>query len=255
MELGLRGRRVVITGASKGIGLACAEAFAEEGCDVLIAARQPEAPAAALRARHQVRIEALAVDLADPAGRERLFDAAQEADILVNNAGAIPSGGLDAIGMERWEEAWRLKVWGYFHLTKLFLPGMRARRSGVICNIIGMAGRGWTPNYIAGTAGNAALIAFTCAMGAEAQADGVRVFGINPAATRTERMETQARQRAEVAHGDPERWREMLTGLPFERPIEPREIADLAVFASSARGGYIAGVVLDVDGGGRFRPR
>ena len=69
----------------------------------------------------------------------------------------------------------------------------------------------------------------------------------------TGRMETQARQRAQVAFGDPERWEEMLTGLPLDRPIEPKEIAELAVFGASPRGGYIAGTVIDVDGGGWFK--
>jgi 3-oxoacyl-[acyl-carrier protein] reductase len=116
-----------------------------------------------------------------------------------------------------------------------------------------MAGRAWKHNYIAGTAGNAALIAFTSAVGGEAQADDVRVFGINPAATKTGRMETQARQRAQVAFGDAERWEEMLTGMPLGRPIEPKEIAELAVFGASPRGGYLAGTVIDVDGGGQFK--
>ncbi len=252
MELGLRGKRAVVTGASKGIGLAIADAFSEAGCDVVLAARDPAAAAEGLRARHQVRVEALALDLSEAAQRRRLFDAAAGADILVNNAGAIPSGNLASLTMDRWEEAWRLKVWGYFHLTQLFAGAMRARGSGVVCNVIGMAGRAWKPGYIAGTAGNAALTAFTCAVGAEAQADGVRVWGINPAVTATERMETQARSRAEAAHSDPGRWREMITGLPFGRPIEPREIAELCVFGCSARAGYLAGTVVDVDGGGQF---
>ncbi len=253
MDLQLAGKRVVITGASKGIGFACAEAFAAEGCDLVLAARAPEAAAEALRARHQVRIEAIVADLSLPQERVRLHAMAADADILVNNAGAIPSGGIDAISYERWVESWQLKVFGYIHLTQMYLAAMRARRAGVICNIIGMAGRAWRSSYIAGTAGNAALIAFTSAVGWDAQRDGVRIFGINPAATATERMETQARQRAEVAHGDPERWREMLTGLPYERPIEPREIAEMAVFGVSARASYLNGTVIDIDGAGQFK--
>lgn len=253
MDMELAGKRVVITGASKGIGYACAEAFAAEGCDVVLAARTPDEAAATLRQKYQVRVEAMALDLSKSADRVKLHEATQGADILVNNAGAIPSGSLAVLDMETWEQAWALKVFGYFHLTKLFVADMRARKSGVIVNIVGMAGRAWKHNYIAGTAGNAALIAFTSAVGGEAQADGVRVFGINPAATKTGRMETQARQRAQVAFGDPERWMETLTGLPLDRPIEPKEIAELAVFGASPRGGYIAGTVIDVDGGGWFK--
>jgi len=253
MELGLQGKRVVITGASKGIGFACAEAFAAEGCDLVLAARQPEEAAAKLRARFQLRIEAVTADLSRPEDRARLHEVAADADILVNNAGAIPSGGIADVSMERWVEAWNLKVFGYFHLTQLFMASMRARRAGVICNIIGMAGRAWKPGYIAGTAGNAALIAFTSAVGHDAQKDGLRVFGINPAVTRTERMETQARFRAEQALGDASRWREMVTGLPYDRPIEPQEIADMAVFGCSARAAYLNGTVVDIDGAGQFK--
>jgi NAD(P)-dependent dehydrogenase (short-subunit alcohol dehydrogenase family) len=253
MELELRGKRVVVTGASKGIGYACAEAFAAEGCDIVLAARQPEEAAAKLRSQFQVNVRAVTADLSKPEQRTKLFEAATDADILVNNAGAIPSGGIADLSMEKWQESWNLKVFGYFHLTQLFLAAMRARKSGVVVNIIGMAGRAWKPGYIAGTAGNAALIAFTSAVGADAQKDGVRVFGINPAVTRTERMVSQARFRAEQALGDPERWAEMVKGLPFDRPIEPREIAELAVFGSSARAGYLNGTVIDVDGGGQFK--
>ena len=253
MDMELARKRVVITGASKGIGHACAEAFAAEGGDVILAARRPDEAAASLRQKYQVGVEAVTVDLSRAADRVSLYEVARGADILVNNAGAIPSGSLSDIDMETWERAWALKVFGYFHLTQLFLADMRARKSGVIVNIIGMAGRAWRHNYIAGTAGNAALIAFTSAVGGEAQADGVRVFGINPAATRTERMVTMARQRAEAAYGDPERWEETLTGLPLGRAIEPKEIAELAVFGASPRGGYIAGTVIDVDGGGWFK--
>jgi NAD(P)-dependent dehydrogenase (short-subunit alcohol dehydrogenase family) len=253
MDLQLAGKRVVVTGASKGIGFAIAEAFAAEGCEVLLCARAPEAAAERLRAQYQAPIRSLAADLSRPEEREKLHAAAAGADILVNNAGAIPSGGIADITMERWMEAWQLKVFGYFHLTQMFLAEMRARKSGVIVNIIGMAGRAWKPGYIAGTAGNAALIAFTSAVGAEAQKDGVRVFGINPAVTRTDRMETQARFRATQALGDAERWREMVTGLPFDRPIEPAEIAAMAVFGASPHAGYLAGTVIDIDGGGQFK--
>ncbi len=108
-------------------------------------------------------------------------------------------------------------------------------------------------SFFCGGAGNAALIAFTSALGAQAQESGVRVLGINPAATRTDRMTSQARSAAKIKFGDEERWAETLTGLPFGRPIEPREIAELAVFLASPRGAYVNATVVDVDGGAMFR--
>jgi NAD(P)-dependent dehydrogenase (short-subunit alcohol dehydrogenase family) len=256
MDMQLQGKRVLITGGSKGIGLACAEAFAAEGCDIVLSARDPGTLAAAaqsVRAKHPVRVETMPADLSREEERERLYAAFPEVDILINNAGAIPAGRLQDIPIARWKAAWDLKVFGYIHMCQLYLPAMEARRSGVIVNIIGMAGRAPRAGYIAGGAGNAALIAFTAAIGAAAGQNGVRVVGINPAVTRTERMVTQARSHAKLKFGDEERWAETLTGLPFGRPIEPSEIADLAVFLASPRAAYVNGTVVDVDGGGMYR--
>jgi len=256
MNLGLSGKRVLITGSSKGIGLACARAFAAEGCDVTLVGRDPATLATAtntIRAEAQVRVTSIAADLSQVSERERLHAAMPEVDVLVNNAGAIPGGRLQDIPIARWQAAWDLKVMGYIHLCQLYLPGMEARRAGVMLNIIGMAGQAPRMGYICGGVGNAALIAFTQALGGATQAMGVRVLGINPSATRTERMETQARATARLKFGDEERWAETLSNLPFGRPIDAREIADLSVFLASPRAGYINGTVVDVDGGGKFR--
>jgi NAD(P)-dependent dehydrogenase (short-subunit alcohol dehydrogenase family) len=256
MDMHIAGKRVLVTGGSKGIGLACAEAFAAEGCDLVLSSRDAATLVAAadgVRAQHQVRVETLAADLSQDSERERLHAAFPDIDILVNNAGAIPSGRLQDIPIARWKQAWDLKVIGYVHMCQLYLPAMEARGAGAIVNIIGMAGRAPRAGYIAGGAGNAALIAFTSALGAAAQANGVKVVGINPAVTKTDRMLTQARANAKLKFGDEERWAETLTGLPFGRPIEAAEIADLAVFLASPRGAYVNGTVVDVDGGGMFR--
>jgi short-subunit dehydrogenase len=144
MDMQLAGKRVLVTGGSKGIGLACAEAFAREGCDVVLSARDTAALSAAadkVRALAQVRVETLAADLSRVEERERLHAAFPDIDVLVNNAGAIPSGRLQDISIQRWQEAWSLKVFGYIHLCQLYLPAMEARKAGAVVNIIGMAGR------------------------------------------------------------------------------------------------------------------
>ena len=119
--------------------------------------------------------------------------------------------------------------------------------------VIGMAGRAPRADYVCGAAGNAALIALTGALGGRSTQHGVRVAGINPAATRTDRIVALSKSRAKTKFGDESRWEEMLSGLPLGRPAEPEEIADLAVFLASPRGGYLSGTTVDVDGGNLFR--
>jgi NAD(P)-dependent dehydrogenase (short-subunit alcohol dehydrogenase family) len=134
---------------------------------------------------------------------------------------------------------------------------MTARGSGVILNIIGMGGRAVRPSYICGAAGNAALIGFTQALGAEAQAHGVRVLGINPSPTLTDRMERHMRARARATLGDESRWQEMVepSAFPFGRPKSPEEVAALAVMACAPAVEYLNGTVLDMDGGGQWLDR
>jgi NAD(P)-dependent dehydrogenase (short-subunit alcohol dehydrogenase family) len=256
MKMELGGKRVLVTGGSKGIGLACGMAFAAEGCDVILASRDAaalEQAAGAIRARHNVAVAVHPGDLSRPEERAALHAAHPEIDVLVNNAGAIPGGTVHDIALDRWIEAWNLKVFGYIHLTQLYLPMMERRRDGVIVNIIGMAGRAPRADYICGAAGNASLIAFTAALGGRSTDSGVRVVGIAPGATMTDRIITLSKSRAKTKHGDEGRWQEMLSGLPLGRAGKPEEIAELAVFCASPRGGYLSGTTLDVDGGAQFR--
>ncbi|WP_149539543.1 short-chain dehydrogenase/reductase [Siccirubricoccus phaeus] len=256
MDMQIAGKRVLITGGSKGIGQACAHAFAEAGCDVVLASRDAaalEAAAAGIRARHNVNVAIHAADLADAGARQAMHAAFPQIDVLVNNAGAIPGGTVHDISLERWQQAWALKVFGYIHLTQLYLPGMEAKQDGVIVNIIGMAGRAPRADYICGAAGNASLIAFTAALGGKAPDSNVRVVGIAPGATMTERIITLSKSRAKTRWGDESRWEEMLSGLPLGRAGKPEEIADLAVFCASPRGGYLSGTTIEVDAGAQYR--
>ena len=253
MDLGLQGRHAVVTGASKGIGLACAKALAAEGCTVTLVSRDAGRLAEAQKLVGS-QAQVFAADLSKAGDRVKLAAAVPAPDILVNNAGAIPGGNILGLSMETWQEAWSLKVFGYIHLTQLYLPAMMQRRSGCIVNIIGLAGVSPRWDYVCGAAGNAALISFTKALGGKTPDSNVRVVGINPAATRTDRIielsKARARQRD---NGDDSRWEEFLSGLPFGRPAEPEEIAALTAMLASDRLGYVSGSVIDVDGGVQFR--
>jgi len=258
MDLQLSGRRVLVTGASRGIGLACARSFASEGARLVLVGRDAQALAHAaqqIAGQTGAAAETFACDLAEPGAVERLAGQIGAVDVLVNNAGAVPGGSLDQVEDERWRAGWELKVYGYIQLSRLYYPRMQQAGSGVIANVIGMAGASPRPDYICGAAANAALIGFTRALGAEAPRHGVRVFGVNPSRTRTERVVSMARQRAQARFDDSERWQETLTGLPFNRLMEPAEVADLIVFGCSPRAAYLSGTVIDLDGGEQYSGR
>ena len=191
MELGLRGRKALVTGASRGIGRACAKLLAEEGRDVVLVSRTAadlEAARAKIAAQCNVAVRCFALDLSESKSADILAAECPETEILINNAGAIPHGTLDEIDEARWHEAWDLKVFGHINMSRRFYALMRGRRAGVIINIIGTAGENVQSNYITGSAGNASLMAFTRALGGTSPRDGLRVVGINPGPVETDRM-------------------------------------------------------------------
>ena len=256
METGLSGKRVLITGASKGIGLACAKAFAAEGCELHLASRDmatlEAAQAEALKAG-KVKVTLHSSDLSKPGSARALAAACGGIDVLVNNAGAIPGGSIETVDEARWRDAWDLKVFGYINLTREVIGPMLARKSGVIVNVIGLAGAKPSYDYICGATGNAALMAFTKGVGAGSANKGVRVIGVNPTATRTDRIITLNKTRAKTTLGDESRWEELLTNLPFGRICEPEEVADVVLYCASARASYLSGTVIDIDGGQLYR--
>src|SRR6201985_409438 len=253
MDLQLAGKTVLITGGSKGIGKAAAEVLAEEGCNLILVARHAallDETAAAIRAKRQVNVRTIAADLSSDEAVRRVAQEAGEIDILVNNAGAIPPGDLLSVDDPIWRQAWDLKVFGYISFCRVMYAQMKARRFGVIINVIGAAGESFPTNYIAGAAGNASLMAFTRALGKGAPADGLRVVAINPGPVETDRLVMLRRAEAQQKFGDPERWRELTSGMPFGRAATPREIANAVAFLASPLSAYTTGTVLTINGGG-----
>jgi NAD(P)-dependent dehydrogenase (short-subunit alcohol dehydrogenase family) len=251
MDLQLAGKRVLITGGSKGIGQAVAELLAAEGCDLRLVARDGaalEEIATGLRSRFPISVKTMVADLSTDATVRAVAEWAGEIDILVNNAGAIPPGTLTSIDDAAWRKAWDLKVFGYISLSRAVYPMMAARKQGVIVNVIGAAGQWLPPGYLAGATGNAALMAFTKALARGSHTDGIRVVAINPGPVETKRLETMQRANAERELGDAERWREMFKTMPFGRPAKPAEIAAAVAFLASPLSGYTSGTVLTIDG-------
>lgn len=256
MDLNLSGRTALITGASKGIGLAAAESLAAEGVNLILVSRtQSDLDAARqnIAARYNVGIVTHAYDLAQSTNVDCLAAEHPGIDILVNNAGAIPGGNLQQVDEATWRAAWDLKVFGYINTCRRFYAEMQSRRRGVIINILGMAGEKMDRGYIAGSTGNAGLMAFTKALGGSAGDDGVRVVGINPGAIATDRLIGIMKGRARDRFGDENRWEELMKPLPMGRAGKPAEIGAMVAFLASDLSSYTTGTIVTIDGGAANR--
>lgn len=252
MDLRIRGKTALVTGGSRGIGFGVAKLLAEEGCNLHLVARKPEnleAARAKITAEHKVEVACHAADLSDSATATDVARRLSGVDILVNNAGSIPRGSLAAMDDAAVRASWGLKLFGFMNMAREIYGAMCARKSGVIVNVIGGSGERPSAGYISGSMANAALMAMSRALGTEGPEHGVRVIGLNPAATETERQAVRWRERAKKELGDPERWRELTKNYPFGRIATVDEIASAVVFLASGRASYISGTVLTVDGG------
>ena len=250
----LDGKVALVTGGTRGIGRGIAEAFLSAGASVAINGRSAEKGAATIRELSAGdRAFYVAGDVTQKEEVEAMVDAtlAQfgRIDILVNNAGAIPSGSLWDVDEEAWRKGWDLKVMGYINLCRLFYKKMQAAGAGVIINNIGNGGEVFDAKYIAGTTGNASLMAFTRALGGNSLADNIRVVGVNPGPVDTDRIYNMLKKRAASELGDANRYKELEANYPLGRPAHKYEISDLIVFLASFRSGYTSGAIFTVDGG------
>ena len=252
MDLKLTGKTVLITGASMGIGEHLADVFASEGVNLHLTARSTiklEEIQARIQTTHNVKVSCHFADLTQSGACEALSQSVGNVDILINNAGAIPSGTLWDVDEAAWRKGWDLKVMGYINLCRLFYQKMQAAGSGVIINNIGNGGEVFDPKYIAGTTGNASLMAFTRALGGHSLDDNIRVIGVNPGPVNTDRIYNMLKKRAATDLGDASRFNELEANYPLGRPAHKHEVSDLIVFLSSFRSGYTSGSIFTVDGG------
>lgn len=252
MELGLRGKVALVTGASRGIGRAIARQMAAEGVRLVLVARD----ATKLR---DVAAElgdgclCHAADLSTKAGVEGAVAAAfahhGRIDVLVNNAGSIPAGDFLTMPDETWIQAYALKLHGYIRMSRAVFPLMRDGGGGRIVNIIGATARNPQPNYMAGGIANAGLVNFTKGLADLGAPHGILVTAVSPAATATERIEEQFVQIAAATGRTVTAVRaERLAAYPLGRMAAAEDIADAVLFLASARAGFISGICLTVDG-------
>jgi len=256
MDLKLAGKRVLITGGSAGIGLACAEALITEGCSVAIVGRDSDRLERALAriAAAGGRAHAIPGDLASLAGVRRSIEGAQDAlqgiDVLVNNAGSIRAGAFLDIPDEQWSEDWSLKVLGYVRASRLVFPRMQAAGGGTIVNVIGSAARQPNPNYLVGGAANAALVNFTKGLSDLGAPHRIFVKAASPGAVQTERWENRMKLEAKAEGRSYEDVRnERIASYPLGRIVTPEEVADLVCFLASPRSDMLNGVTVTIDGG------
>jgi 3-oxoacyl-[acyl-carrier protein] reductase len=259
MDLGLKDKIAIVTGASRGIGKAISQELAAEGVHLVLCARGEErlsAVADAIKTNNLIDVLPVPTDLSTIDGIDNVVKQAMgrfaRIDILVNNAGAVRPGSILTKPDRDWHTEWELKVFGYVRMARKVIPHMKETGGGRIVNIIGLAGEQPNADFIAGGGGNAALMNMTKAMADEGAPHNILVNGINPGPTRTERhkdlMERLARERGITPAEAEGEW---MAGNPMLRAANPEEISAVAAFLVSKRASYINGVILPVDGGGR----
>ncbi len=249
MDLGLRDKKVLITGGSKGIGLACARAFVAEGARVALVSRSADN----LRKAGVNGAYTIAADLTDPAAAAAMVERVEKEfgaiDVLVNSAGAAKRTDADELTPAAWRAGMDAKYFTYIHVIDPLIKRMATRGSGAVINVIGSGGKVASPTHLAGGAANAALLLATAGLAYAYASKGVRVVGVSPGVTKTERVAQGLAAEAKRANiSDEQAYKQMIARLPMGRPAEPEEIADIVVFAASERGRYLTGANISTDG-------
>jgi len=258
MDLGIRGRTAIVTGASRGIGRETARQFLEEGVRVVICARNAQAlesTRAELAQATGGEIHALVADTMKEADVVRLVDAARQrfgtVDILVNNAGQMYSGRFDVMTDAGLREQFETKIFGFLRAIRLVCPMMRAQRWGRIVNIIGGAGKEPDPYMFGSGITNSGLLNITKSLSTEFGEDNVLVNAVCPGWVDTNLWRRNAQGlAAELGTKSEEEARRLAARKnALNRFGKPEELANAIVFLCSERASYITGVSLNLDGG------
>jgi NAD(P)-dependent dehydrogenase (short-subunit alcohol dehydrogenase family) len=251
MNLDLEGRHVLITGGSKGIGLACARGFVAEGANVSIASRSKENLS---NARNLLgHVSTVVADLENATEALEMIDQVERelgpVDILVTSAGAALRHAPDDLTPAAWRAAMDAKYFTSINVIDPMVKRMAVLGRGVIVNIVGSGGKIASPSHLAGGAANAALMLATVGLASTYAARGVRILAINPGLTRTTRVTEGMQAEAKLLGIDEEEaLQRSVARIPLGRLAEPEEVAAVVVFAASPRASYLTGVVITMDG-------
>lgn len=251
MDLQLRDRNVLITGGSKGVGLACARLFIAEGARVVLVSRSQ---ANLDQARQSLGdVHTVAADLVDAEAAASMIERVEAdfgaIDVLVNSAGAARRSAVEDLTPAHWRAAMDAKYFTYINVIDPMVKRMAARGRGVIVNVIGVGGKIASSVHLAGGSANAALMLATTGLAHAYASQGVRVVGVNPGPINTERaVEGLKVEAARAGFGEDEARVRASAGLGFRRFAESDEIASIVVFAASERGRYLSGANITTDG-------
>jgi NAD(P)-dependent dehydrogenase (short-subunit alcohol dehydrogenase family) len=256
VNLGLKGKIVIVTGGSKGIGLACARAFLTEGARLAIVSRSQANLDAALHDLAAPVADLIAISC-DLIGRSAANEMVAEVerrlgpvDLLVNSAGAAKRYLPEELSAEAWHAAMDAKYFTYIHAMDAVLPAMAKRGKGAVVNIIGMGGKVATPIHLPGGAANSALMLATVGLANVYGPKGVRINAINPGSTMTERLQESLKIQAKTRGlSEAEVLSESQSKVPLRRYAAPEDIANLALFLASDMASYITGAIVPMDGG------
>jgi NAD(P)-dependent dehydrogenase (short-subunit alcohol dehydrogenase family) len=252
VKLDLEGKVVLITGGSKGIGLACARAFLAEGCKVAIASRSREnleRAAASTGVALWVAADLTRAETARDMVRE-VADKLGDVDILVNSAGAAKRYLPDDLDATAWHAAMDAKYFTYIHAMDAVLPGMASRSHGSVVNIIGMGGKIANPIHLPGGAANSALMLATVGLSQVYGPKGIRVNAVNPGATLTDRVKEALSLEASARKiSEDEVLATAQARVPLRRFGSADEVANVVLFLSSERASYVTGAIVPMDGG------
>jgi len=257
VDLGLKGRVALVTGASAGIGKAIASALAVEGTRLAIASRSLEklkAAAAEIMATSSVEPLPIRCDVTSEKQIETMVREVElklgQIDILVCNAGGPPSGNFESFSADQWDGAYQLNLKSTVDLCRAVVPGMKARKWGRIINITSIAALQPAENLMLSNTVRAGVHGFTKSLSNELAPFSVTVNCICPGYTATERLNELAEQISRVKRVTVESiYSDWQSAIPMARLADPAEMGYLAAFLASEKASYMTGLAINLDGG------